>query len=180
MPVKKKARKKMSETAAAPTPATPEVIKEKVDLKNDVRLEISGAGDGQTLNIFIKAPILAGIIRKMSVGNYPAESYAEVYKPLLVPLEQDKRRVVTRPAICKATKNFSPQTDFTWEDLPRPALLMNPDKLEEGYTLAVKVDKPVPPDVIRKWGKAFMDGCADIIQNARPFKMAWVMSEVGK
>lgn len=155
-----------------------EVLKEKVDLKNDVRLEISSPGDAQTLIITIRAPILAEVIRKMAPGNYLKENYAEVYKPILVPLEADPKRVVTRPAICKATKNFEPATDFQWEALPRPVLLCNPDMLAAGFSITTKVDKPVPPDVIRKWGKAFMDGCGDIIQNARPFRMAWVMQEV--
>jgi hypothetical protein len=175
MPRKKKARP-MSE----PAPITPEVIKEKVDLKNDVRLEISGPGDGQTLHLFIKAPILAEVIRKMATGNYPLQHYADVYKPILLLREDAKDRVVTRPAIARATKNFVGGTDFDWNEAPRTPLLANPDMLAEGFTLIVKQDKPVPPDILRRWGKQFMDGCADIIQNARAFKMSWVMQETPK
>lgn len=167
----KKGRKKMSEAVTEP-------VVEKERPADDVKLEIYPSEDGQSLSLSVRAPILAEIVRKMAPGNYRKEEYAKLYEPLFVPLAQDATRVVTRPAICKATKNFAPATDFDWEQPPRPILISNPDKLAEGYTISIKLEKPVPPEVLRRWGKQFMDGCSDIIQNARPFKMSWVMERV--
>lgn len=176
----KRKRRKMSET---PAPAGPEVVKEKVDLKNDLRLEIMRAEDGNTLSIYIRAPVLADIIRKMAPGNYRTDEYAAIYKPVLATLvdpatgKEVSGRCITRPAITKATKLFVSGTDFLWEEPPRAILVANPDKLAEGFTLTYKMEKPVSPDVMRRWGKNFIDGCADIISNSRPFKMSWVAEE---
>lgn len=170
----------MSEPATTPDVPTPEVIKEKVDVKNDLRLEISRSEDGQALAIYVRAPLLASVVRKMAPGNYRIGDYAPIFKPILAQLVDPSNgtpvpdRCVTRPAITKVTRNFRSTTDFSWEDLPPAIMVANPDKLEEGYTLNYKVDKPIPPDIIRKWAKGFMDGCADLIANARSFKMTWV------
>lgn len=148
----------------------------KTNAKNQIIMEISRPDDGQSVAIFIKAPLLAEIVRKMANGNYPKADYSPIYKDLLVPLEANKERIITKPAVAKITKNFVGGTDFDWA-APRACLLYNADKLAEGFTLTYKVDQPVPPDVMRKWGKMLMDGCNDIIANARPFKMTWIMSE---
>jgi hypothetical protein len=156
----------------------PEVVKERADLKNQVQLSITRPGDGQSLSIFIKAPVLAEIIRKMDAGNYPFESFQEIYHPVLVRHPKAKDRIISRPAITRITKNFASGTDFSFSEPPRACLLHNPDLLAEGYTLTYKVSEPIPPDLLRKWGKQFMEGCQDIISNARPFKMNWVMNQV--
>lgn len=156
----------------------PEVVKAREDVKNRVQLEITRPGDGQTLSIFIKAPVLAEIIRKMDPGNYVLAQFAEIYHPILVKHPEAKGRIVSRPAITRISKNFAAATDFSFAEPPRACLLHNPDLLATGYTLTYKVDAPVPPDTLRRWGKQFMEGCNDIISNARPFKMSWVMNQV--
>lgn len=164
--------------------AEAEVIKAREDRRNQVTMTITRPGDAQSLEIYIKAPVLAEIIRKMSPGSYTAADYDKVYKPILLPYpwkEMGKPKpasdiVITRPAVQKITPNFKGGTDFEW-DYPRACLLYNPDALTEGFKLTYKVDKPIAPDTLRKWGKMFMDGCNDIIANARPFKMSWVMDE---
>lgn len=164
-----------------PTPngdAPPLPIIEKTDIKNDLQFEVESAGDGSSLTISVKAPLLADVIQKMAPSNYDKAAYAEVFKPILKELPQNAARVMTRAAICKATKNFRAGTDFDWEQAPPAIMLANPDALRDGYKLTVKIDKPVPPETIKKFGKQFMEGCGDILTNARPFKMQWVMREV--
>lgn len=165
----------MSETKVeAPAPVV-EDLKNKVDVKNNVQLSVRRPKDQQTLLIYIKAPVVASVVRNMTMSNYDPTKYDPIYKPILMPHPQDPKRVVTRAAIAKATTNIVGGVDFSFAEPPRSILLANPDKLEEGYELVYKVEAPVPPDQIRRWGKQFMDGCADIITNARPFKMSWVM-----
>lgn len=166
----------MSENVTDPN--APEVVKARDDRENQVTMHITRPGDGQTLQIYIRAPVLAEIISKMTPGNYDREAYSKIYEPILLAHPEAKNRVITRGGIARATKNFAAGTDFTWTDPPRPILLCNPQALRDGYTLTYKVDSPIPPDQIRKWGKMFMDGCQDIISNARAFRMSWVMSKV--
>lgn len=173
-----KRKKKMPEPEIAAPPPEAEVVKDRVDVKNDIQMQIARTEDGQSLSVFIRAPVLADVIRKMTTGNYRKDAYATVYTPILQDIvESEGKNVITRPAITKITRLFVSGTDFLWEEAPRAILLANPDKLAEGYTITYKVDKPVPPDVVKKWGKQFMDGCHEILANARPFKMNWVMSE---
>ena len=167
---------KVTEPAPMPNPTHVD----KVDIKNDVQLEVTSNGDGQNLKIFIRAPLLAAVIRKMAPSNYLRAEYSPIYKPILVALADTKDRVVTRAAIAKATKSFVGGTDFLWEENPRAILLANPDKLEEGYELVFKVDTPIPPATIKKWGRTFIEGCGDILSAARPFKLSWVMQETPK
>ena len=156
----------------------PEVVKARVDVPNSVTLSITRPADGQSLEIYIKAPVLAEIIAKMDTGNYPFDSFSEIYHTVLVKHPQAKGRILSRPAISRITKNFAGGTDFSFAEPPRACLLHNPELLRAGYKLVYKVDQPVPPDQLRKWGKQFMEGCNDIISNARPFKMSWVMNPV--
>lgn len=164
-------------------PMAATTVVDKVDVKNDVQLEIEGVGDGQSMTVYIRAPELAKIIRKMAMSNYPGDKYAEVYKPILMPHPDAgkdpkyKGSVVTRAAIAKTTKNFRGATDFSFEEAPTAILLANPDALEAGYKLTLKLDKPAPPEVLKKWGKQFIDGCGDIMTNARPFKFTWTMQQ---
>ena len=161
----------MSEQAAT------EIIR---DNKSNITLEISRPDGKQEYHIFIQAPKLAEIIAKMSPGNYALEEYTDIYKTILKPLEKEgktvKDRVITYPAIARITKNFVAGTDFSWNEQPRSCLLYNPEKLREGFTLVYKITEPVLPDNLRKWGDMFVKGCKDIISNARPFKMSWILS----
>jgi hypothetical protein len=154
-----------------------ETVKAVEDKPNQVTLRISRGKSGQSLDIFIKAPVLAEVVRAMASGNYGKADYAEIYKSILVDLPENKARVITKPGIAKITKNFISGADFAW-DAPRAILIANPEKLAEGFTLTYKMDQPVAPDQLRKWGKMFNDGCKDIISNARPFTMSWVLDEV--
>lgn len=184
----------MSTDKLTPSPATAatlETIKAREDAANDVRMEVTRPdGDASVLHLYIRAPVLAEVLRKFEPGNHPREDLALIYQPILLPLRTylaannpaakmpPENRIVTYPSIGRITKNFVPAVDFIWSEAPRSILLSNPDKLADGFTLVYKVDAPVPMDSIRRWGKMFMDGCNDILANARPFKMAWLMEEV--
>jgi hypothetical protein len=150
------------------------------DSTQAVRLTIKRPPDGQSLQMTIKSEVLADIVEKMTIGNAPKEHYDKIYASIFMthpdPEAVKNGRIATRPAIVKITKNFIGDPGFAW-DTPRSILIANPVKLREGFTLNFKVEQPVPPDTIRKWGKQFMDGCNDIISNARAFTMNWVMSE---
>lgn len=145
-----------------------------------VTLRIKRPSDGQTLSVFIKSPELANIVEKMVIGHAPKDDFDRIYKHILMehpnPEARNAGRVVTRPAISRITKNFIGDPGFAW-DHPRAILISNPEVLRSGFVLDFKVDQPVAPDSIRKWGKMFMDGCSDILANARPFVMNWVMEE---
>lgn len=156
----------------------PAPVVDKVDIKNDLQLEIEGAGDGLSLKIYVRAPQLAEVVRKMAPSNWERSAFAPVFKPILLELPQNKERVITRGAISKATKNFVGAATLDFNEPPPAILLANPDALAEGYTLIHKLEKPCPPDVIKKWGKQFMEGCGDIMTAARPFKFAWAMQQV--
>jgi hypothetical protein len=175
----KRKRKKKMENESKPEvpPEALEVAKERVIDDTQLKLEISRGADAQSLSIFVQAPLLASVIRNMTPSNYAKDEYDKIYAPILKELAANKTRVITRAAIAKATRNFVAGTDFSWTEPPRAILLANPDALEEGYTLQYKVDTPVAQDQLRKWAKQFMDGCMDIISNARPFKMSWVMNK---
>lgn len=178
---KTKKVKKMSETEVG-TP--PQVVKEKVDPVSDVTLQITKPPEGQVLNIYIRAPQVAKVIRQMAKSNYPKEKFAPIYKDILMDLAEAVGKdvgklAVTRKAITTATKCFVSAADFSFTEAPRAILLANPDALEAGYTLTYKFDQPVPMDQLKKWGKAFMDGCKELIANARPFRMSWNMNKAG-
>lgn len=144
-------------------------------------VEIRSADDNVgKLEVYIRHPMLAEVIRKMTPGNYVRTEYDKVYQSILLAHPESKTHVVTRPAIYVATKNFGKGVDFSWDQPPRGILLCNPDKLAEGYCLAVDIKTPVPPETLRRWGKQFVEGCNDIIAASRPFKMTWVMTEVKK
>jgi hypothetical protein len=177
----KKRKKKMDEIVPPEPPTLDPDFKDK-DKKNRVQLSIIRPPDGQVLEIHIRAPVVANIVRSMAESNYPAEKYDAIYKPILLtkPDPTWKGRVATRAAISRCTRNIEGGVDFSFESKPRSILLANPDMLEAGYILTYKVTTPVPPDQIRRWGKEFMDGCADIIANARAFRMNWVMDETVK
>ena len=169
----------MSETTqvSAQDPLSPEVVKAKEDNLHQVKLEISRPPEGSVLHIYIKAPLVAAVIRGMATGNYAKGEYADIYKPVLKEIPDKKDRVFTRPAITRATNKIVGGTDFSFAEPPRGILLANPDALEEGFTLVYKVDAPVPYDQLKKWGKQLMDGCQEIITNAKPFRMSWVMNK---
>lgn len=150
----------------------------KRDLKNQGVVEIRGEqGSTGKLEIFIRQPLLADVIDKISMGNYPAGDFDKVYKPCLMehPDPKAKGRAVSRPAIYAATKNFEAAADWSWET-PRGVLVANPEALRNGFSLIIELTTPVPHDTLRKWGKKFDDGCKDIVAASRPFKMAWVTS----
>lgn len=175
---KGKVRKKMTESIT-------EVAKGGQDSKYRIHLLISRDEDTAKLKIFIKAPLVAEIIRKMTPGNYSKEGVSAVYKDLLMPIlkpdgtpdPKAADNFVTRPAVKMATKKFVASSEFNWNEGPSTILLFNPDKLAEGYTITIKVDEPVAHDTLKTWGKNFMDGCKEIITNARPFQMHWVMDK---
>lgn len=157
-----------------------EVSITKRDLKNGGVLEIRGEqGSVGKLELYIRQPALADVIEKMAIGNYPAADFATVYKPCLMdhPNPAAKGRCVSRPAIYAATKNFEAATDFDFNRPPRGVLVANPRALRDGFSLFIEIKQPVPSDTLRKWGKQFNDGCADIIAASKPFRMSWVMME---
>ena len=169
--------KKRGPRKSMTTPAIePQVVKEKVDETNDITLNITRPPDGAVLNLYIRAPMVARIIRGMADSNYEKAKYAPIYKEVLKEHPEAKDRVITKKAITQATKNFVGGTDFSFSEPPRAILLANAEALEMGYTLTYKVEAPVPMDMLKKWGKQFMDGCKEIIANAKPFKMSWVMN----
>lgn len=166
------------DTAIAPK--NEEVALSKKDHKNAGVLEIRGEqGSTGKLEIFFRHPVLADVIEKMAVGNYPIADFDKVYKPCLMdhPDPKAKGRAATRPPIYAATKNFEAAADFNFTSPPRGILIANPEALRRGYSLVIELQTPVPHDTLRKWGKQLMDGCSDIISASRPFKMAWVMTE---
>lgn len=152
----------------------------KGDIKNTGILEIRAEnGAAGRLEIFFRHPVLAEVVAKMGVGNYPAEQFDKVYTPCLLahPDPKAKGRVVSRPAIYNTTKNIVPGTDFDFTQPPRGVIIANHEALRAGFSLFVELKTPVPTDTLRKWGKQLMDGCADIIAASRPFTMSWVMTE---
>jgi hypothetical protein len=152
----------------------------KQDMKNEGVLEIRGEqGSTGKLEVFFRHPVLADIVEKMGMGNYPAADFDKIYKPILMAYPDPKAtgRVVSRPSVYNATKNIEGGTDFSFSSPPRGVLIANPAALRAGFSLVVELTAPVPHDTLRKWGKQLMDGCADIIAASRPFKMSWVMTE---
>jgi hypothetical protein len=172
--MKRKRKKQMSEVPTPPI--SPDIAKGNVE--NQVTLEISRPPDGQTLKIFIKAPLVAKVVRNMTAGNYEKAKYAPIYAPILKEIEGNKAIVVTRPAIARTTTNIQGGTDFSFNEVPRSILLANPEALEAGYELIYKVDQPIAYDVLKRWGKQFMEGCNELIVNAKPFRMSWVMNKM--
>jgi hypothetical protein len=157
-----------------------DVALSKKDMKNSGILEIRGEqGSTGKLEIFFRHPVLADVVSKMAMGNYPMADFDKVYKPCLLefPDPKAKGRAVSRPAIYAATKNFEAAADFTFSAPPRGILIANPDALRNGFSLTIELQQPVPHDTLRKWGKQLMDGCSDIIAASRPFKMSWYMTE---
>lgn len=154
----------------------------KADLKNEGILEIR-AEQGSTgkLEIYFRHPVLANVIEKMGMGNYDRNEFAPVYKEILMdhpdPKAKAQGRVVSRPAIYSATKNFEGAVDFDFARPPRGVLISNPEAIRKGFSLVIELKAPVPQDTLRKWGKMFMDGCADIISASKPFRIQWVMTE---
>lgn len=169
------------EIKEAPVPKLEPEFADK-DKERRVKLSIIRPPDGQVLEIHIRAPMVANIIRSMAMSNYPVDKYDPIYKGILLtpPGKEWHNRCVTRAAIARCTNNIEGGVDFSFDLKPRSILLANPDILEEGYVLTYKVQTPVPPDSIRRWGKEFMDGCGDIIANARAFRMTWVSNEIVK
>lgn len=161
---------------------TSEVSMSKADIKNQGVLEIRGEqGATGKLVVFFRHPVLADVVAKMAVANYPKADFDKVYKPILMdhpnPEAAKLGRAATRPAIYTATKNFEAAADFSFTAPPRGILIANPEALRSGFELIVELTAPIPHDTLRKWGKQLMDGCADIIAASRPFKMSWVMTE---
>lgn len=159
-----------------------DVAVSKKDLKNQGVLEIRGEqGSTGKLEIYFRHPVLAEIIEKMSVGNYPRESFSSVYKPILMDHPDKKAagqgKAATRPAVYTASKNFEAADDFSFSSPPRGVLVSNPQALRDGFSLLVELKAPVPHDTLRKWGKQLMEGCNDIIAASRPFRMSWTMTE---
>lgn len=151
----------------------------KVRKEGEGVVRINRSLDGQTITIYLQHPVLADIIDKMTDGNAPADSYDPIFKPILrywADQPAHAQRVISKPAVSKITKNFVADPKWGW-DAPRGVLLYNAQALREGFTLTYKVDAPFAPDTARKWGKMFLDGCQDIISNARPFEMTWVQRE---
>jgi hypothetical protein len=172
----KRKGKKMSELEVK----NEDVALSKRDLKNAGVLEIRGEqGSTGKLEIFFRHPVLAEVISKMSMGNYPMADFDKVYAPCLLeyPDPRAKGRAVSRPAIYAATKNIEGATDFDFTKPPRGVLVSNPEALRQGFSLIINIKQPVPNDTLRKWGKQLMDGCADIIAASKPFRMQWVMTE---
>jgi hypothetical protein len=179
---KKKRRTKKMDAENAENVETPtEVVKEKVDIPNDVKMTITRPPGANVLQIYIRAPMVAKIVRQMANSNYEKAKYAPIYKGILQDYPEEvavaKGRVVTKKAITQATKNFVGGTDFNFNEAPRAILLANADILEQGYTLEYTVETPVPMEQIKRWGKQFMDGCKEIIAGAKPYKMSWVMNK---
>ncbi len=174
---------KMSENETETTPKKTENTETLLSKgKNECVLEIRAEnGSAGRLEIYFRHPVLAEVISKMAVGNYPADQFDKLYEPCLLPHPDkkaaDKGRVVSRPAIYNSTKNFVAATDFDFTQPPRGVLIANHLALKAGFSLFIELKTPVPHDTLRKWGKQLMDGCADIIAASRPFQMQWVMTE---
>lgn len=166
----------MSDTA--PPALDPTVVKAREDIENQVTLEIARPPDGQSLSIFIKAPLVAEVIKSMTPSNYELAKYQPIYRPILKEVEGNPKLAITRAAIARATRNFVGGVDFSFSEPPRSILLANPEALIAGFTLVYKVESPVPYDLLKKWGKQFMLGCDEIITNAKPFRMSWVMNKM--
>lgn len=150
--------------------------------ENQGILEIRGdQGSTGKLEIYFRHPVLADIVEKMSVGNYPKDDFDKVYRPILMdhpdPKAKAAGRVATRPAVYAATKNFEGAADFAFTNIPRGVLISNPEALRRGYSLMIELKAPVPYDTLRRWGKQLMDGCSDIITASRPFRITWSMTE---
>jgi hypothetical protein len=155
-----------------------QVAVEKSSGKTQVQLEIiRDPDDLSQFKIFIKAPLLASIVEKMTPGVYPKAEYHEVYGPILELAEGYKDKVVSRPAIYGATNYFVKGSDFSFLEKPRGVLLANPKALREGFTLTYKPKDPIPLEDLKKWGANVMKGCEEILNNTRPFKMVWFMNE---
>lgn len=180
----KRKKKKMSDVKAETAVEAP-VLVEKGNDNEKGRIEITRGDDGK-LHIFLKNPLVAAIIRKMVPGNYTRANVDKIYHAILSPVKDKDGKpdpkaaemFETRPALAKVTNNFIGKADFSFTDKPSTILNANPDALEAGYTLFYTIDAPVPMDVLKRWGKHVMDGWNDIITNAKPFKMAWVMETV--
>lgn len=178
MKPKRSRKKKMSETVTAELPVSETIISKGE--KNEGILEIrADNGAAGRLEVFFRHPVLAEVVSKMGMGNYPREQFDKIYAPCLLdfPDPKAKGKVVSRPAIYNTTKNFVAATDFDFAQPPRGVLISNPDALRAGFSLFIELKTPVPTDTLRKWGKMLMDGCADIISASRPFTMQWVMTE---
>ena len=166
----------MSEVEALnPTPEDIDLVKK--NLKNSGILHIRGNGTPSTLEVYIRQPVLADIIEKMTPGNYHYAQYDPIFHPILIRLPKKEELVVTRPAIYIATTNFAKATVLDFSTLPPGILLCNHEKLREGFVLSVNLKAPVPNDTLRKWGKHFNDGVNDIISASKPFKMEWILRE---
>ena len=178
----------MSEVEAVPPPVPPDI--EKVDIKNDVYLNIEP--EGEELVITLRAPKVAEIIQKMATGNYRREEMDKSLTPcMLAPTppegvtearakELRETFFLTRPAISRITKNFAGATAIDFSNTPPAALMYNHEALVSGLVIKLKMEKPPAPELLRKWGKQVIDGIADIVANARPFKMTWTMTETPK
>lgn len=154
----------------------------KGDGKNNGILEIrADNGSAGRLEVYFRHPVLAEVVDKMAIGNYPKDQFDKVYSPCLLdhpnPKAKEQGRVVSRPAIYTATKNLVAGSDFDFSQPPRGVLISNPEALRKGFSIFIELKTPVPHDTLRKWGKLLMDGCADIIAASRPFTMQWVMTE---
>lgn len=202
---KKGRKRKMSELIEAngEAPKTAQeldMLKERKDKNTNTYFAIEGQGDGTTVHITLKAPKVAAVVRKMVVGNYLKSDIDKVFHPILqLPIyhgrekqpglseeehkkkeaEYHKTHCRTVPGISKATKCFDAQAagQFSFDNLPPAVLLYNPDMLEAGYTLVVKLDKPTTDAALKKWGKSVIDGISEIIKAAKPFKMTWAAEE---
>lgn len=150
--------------------------------ENQGILEIRGdQGSTGKLEVYFRHPVLADIVEKMALSNYPRENFDKTYWDILMnhpdPKAKAAGRVVTRAAIYTSTKNFEAADDFSFSSPPRGILIANPDALRRGYSLMVELKAPVPYDTLRKWGKQLMEGCSDIITASRPFRIEWTMKE---
>ena len=183
--------KKMSNTNELGTIDNPKVEAAKVTQpsekilgkkENQGILEIRGDhGSAGKLEIYFRHLVLADIVEKMAMSNYPRDNFDPVYKPILMdhpdPKAKAANRVVTRALIYAATKNFEAAEDFSFSSTPRGILIANPEALRAGYSLMVELKAPVPYDTLRKWGKQLIEGCSDIITASRPFRINWTMTE---
>ena len=159
-------------------PEAPQLLIVKKDEKGRIEIRADNGSAGR-LEIYIRHPVLADVVEKMGISNYPADQFDDIYKPVLLPHPNPgaKGRVVTRSSIYQATKNIVGGTDFDFSLPPRGILISNPEALRKGFSLFVELKAPVPHDVLRKWGEMLKSGCSDIISASRPFTMQWVMTE---
>jgi len=169
----------MSEDVKLDAPVSETLVVKK---DNDGRIEIRAeAGSAGRLEIYMRHPVLAEVIEKMAMGNFPKDQFDEVYAPCLLefpdPKAKEQKKVVSRPAIYTTTKHFVGGTDFDFSAPPRGVLIANPEALRKGFSLFINLKAPVPTDVLRRWGNQWRDGCSDIITASRPFVMQWVMTE---